>query len=217
MQMPNGPSLTQTVVPVTAGGPPPGAGDGLADGEDPAVAEAAGPGPGVAGGLGWPGGGHVAVVLVSGTPPLEVGAGAAGEVAELPVPPVGVPAWLEPGERPTGTALPGGSPPWLDAAPVPGVGAFACAAPMSPEPVVSGVWMILMETVDTSRKPITAADTTTTGTVLPAGWTRTMARALPNVVAIRLAISAAHSEMAGSSGLRPIRPCWRSRRSVAVR
>lgn len=215
MQMPNGPNLTQTVVPVTAGGPPPEAGDGLADGGEPAEAEAAGLGDGVAGGFGWPGGGHVAVVLVSGTPPLEVGAGEAGEVAESPVPPVGVPGSLEPGERPTGTAVPGGSPPWLDAASLPG--AFACAAPISPAPVVSGVWMILMETVDTSRKPITAADTTTTGTVLPAGWTRTMARALPNVVVTRLAISATHSEMAGSSGLRPIRPCWRSRRSVALR
>lgn len=207
--MPNGPSVTHTVVPAAVGGPP--RGDGLADGlgvRGPGV-----PAVGVASEAdvvsvaGWVGG-DAAAELVSGVPTFA-GGGAQTVLRVLPEPPV--PGSPGPGDR---LAVPV---PCRLVAPALGAGMLACAAPMRPDPAAVGVWMILMETADTSRNPITAAERTMTGTAAPAGWVRTMARAWPNAISTRSAISAAASGTAGSLGLSPIRPCWRSRRSVAAR
>lgn len=204
--------MTHTVVPTIADGLP--LGDGLADGLGvpgfgvpvpmPVAVVAVVPG--------WIGG-DVAAELVSGVPTLvagdvETALRVLPVIPVLPVFPVGA---LRPGDRP---AVP--VPCW-PVAPALGAGVLACAAPMAPGPVASGVWMILMETADASRNPITAAETMTTGTVLAAGWIRTMARAWPSAVPTRSWSTAAASGTAGSPGLRPIRPCWRSRRNVAAR
>ena len=50
-----------------------------------------------------------------------------------------------------------------------------------------GGWMTWMDTADSARKAIAPAETTMTGTVLPAGWERNTAPARPTVVRIRSA------------------------------
>lgn len=140
-QIPKGPSLTHTVVPTAPGGAPPG--DRLADGEEPPLGEADGPGVVGAGMVGWIGGGHVAAELVSGVPTLVVGDGVAGELPGLAVLPVAAPGPLRLGPlgrgcRLTGVVVPGGSLPWGGMAPALGVCALACVVPASLEPVASG-------------------------------------------------------------------------------
>jgi len=57
-----------------------------------------------------------------------------------------------------------------------------------------------METVESTRKAIAPADTTMTGTVLPAGCERKMAPVCPAEVLIRSASSATASCAVGSCG-----------------
>jgi len=57
-----------------------------------------------------------------------------------------------------------------------------------------------METAESARKAIAPADTTMTGTVLPAGWDRTTAPAWPTVVRTRSVSRATASRPAGSRG-----------------
>jgi hypothetical protein len=71
----------------------------------------------------------------------------------------------------------------------------SCPMPGSGRPESAGA-----ETVDNSRNAIAPADTTITGTVLPAGWERKTAAARPAPVLIRSAISARTSWPAGSRG-----------------
>ena len=61
--------------------------------------------------------------------------------------------------------------------------------------------MTRIDTADRARKAIAPADTTMTGTVLPAGWERKTAPARPAAVRIRSASSASASWGAGSRGL----------------
>ena len=63
--------------------------------------------------------------------------------------------------------------------------------------VTCSTWM---ETAESARKAIAPADTTMTGTVLPAGWDRTTAPAWPTVVRTRSVSSATASWPAGSRG-----------------
>ena len=57
-----------------------------------------------------------------------------------------------------------------------------------------------METAESARKAIAPADSTMTGTVLPAGWERITVPTCPTVVLIRSATSANASRTAGSGG-----------------
>ncbi len=74
-----------------------------------------------------------------------------------------------------------------------------------------------IETVENKRKTIAPAETTMTGTVLPAGWERKTAPVWPTLVLIRSANSASPSCAAGSGGQYPIRADSRSLRSAAWR
>jgi hypothetical protein len=57
-----------------------------------------------------------------------------------------------------------------------------------------------METAESARKAIAPADSTMTGTVLPAGWDRTSVPTCPTVVLTRSTASASASPAAGSGG-----------------
>ena len=57
-----------------------------------------------------------------------------------------------------------------------------------------------METAESARKAIAPADSTMTGTVLPAGWDRMSVPTCPTLVLIRSATSASASCAAGSGG-----------------
>ncbi len=107
----------------------------------------------------------------------------------------------------TEPARPGGSPrPAIGSAgsPGPGPARTEAAGPAAPENAWPGsrgvVWMTRMDTADRTRKAIAPAETTITGTVLPAGCERNTAPARPTVVLIRSAASATANWGAGSLG-----------------
>ena len=63
------------------------------------------------------------------------------------------------------------------------------------------------DSADRTKNEVMATVTAMTGSVLPAGWTRTMAPACPNADRTRSASRAAANWAAGSRGQMPILPC----------
>jgi hypothetical protein len=74
-----------------------------------------------------------------------------------------------------------------------------------------------MDTVAISTNTTAAAESSTTGSVLPAGWSRTTAAPVRVVAFIRSRPTASASPIAGTRGPWPIRPLCRIRRSAARR
>jgi hypothetical protein len=103
-----------------------------------------------------------------------------------------------PGSRP---AEPGSVVPAGDEAPVRVFSGKLAAAPANGGgPETRGGWMTRMDAADRARKAIAPAETTMTGTVLPAGWERKTAPAHPILVRTRSTARARASCSAGSRG-----------------
>ncbi len=115
----------------------------------------------------------------------EPGDGAAGLVQESPGSGEAGPAGRACGDAEPG--IPPGDPP----------AAIAWAGDRSWSRGMCSTWM---ETAETARNAIAPADSTMTGTVLPAGWERMSVPTCPTVVLIRSAASASASCAAGSGG-----------------
>ena len=98
--------------------------------------------------------------------------------------------------------------------PPPGPGSGWPAPPPGAEPIPArppaacgGRRTMCTDSADRTRNEVMATDTAMTGSVLPAGCTRTMAPACPNAARTRSASRAVASWAAGRRGLMPILPC----------
>lgn len=142
-------------------------------------------------------GAGVGSALPARIPPLPESSRAPAPCPALPGTPVAGsdPA---PGSRPAepGSVLPDG-----DEAPVRVFSGRLAAAPANGGgPETRGGWMTRMDAADRARKAIAPAETTMTGTVLPAGWERKTAPAHPILVRTRSTARARASCSAGSRG-----------------
>jgi hypothetical protein len=137
----------------------------------------------------------VAREVKAATPMDSGGSGASSSLT-------GSPAWTA-GINPPGSGS--GNPPGTgdtlaDATLADAAGAACAAAAPASWPGALGPGRSRAETVESKRKAIAPADTTMSGTVLPAGWERKTAPAWPRPVLIRSLNRASTSCGAGSAG-----------------